>query len=177
MPPRTPPAKGPNLVPVFVAIVVVIGAALAVAVMQNQQDAAQGAGSTEPDPVVDDTNRPNPFADIDNDPRGTASTRPALVDAAPAGLMDQAVFTRAKSIADEGMALVAEATAAREAGDEETYRTKGAVAKAKLETALEQTTDWILQLQDDYPNDRQVARITRETAKWDKALRKVRMIR
>ena len=177
MPPRTPPAQGPHHVPGYVAIVVVIGAALAVAVMQKQEDEAPAGVSADQTPAVDDSNRSNPFADIDNDPRGTASTRPALVDSAPAGLMENAVFTGAKAIADEGLALVAEATAARDAGDEATYQKKGAVAKAKLETALGRTTDWILQLQDDYPNDRQVARITRETEKWDKALRKVRMIR
>lgn len=173
-----PPAKGPSLVPVFAAVVVIVVAALAVAVMQNQQDERTNAqeSSSTTDPSSGES-RPNPFADVDNSPKGSASTRPTLVDSAPAGLESDPTYVGAKALGQEGIELVKEATAARDAGDEDTYRKKGAIAKAKLETALERTTDWLMQLQDEYPNDRQVARIEREVERWGKALGKVRMIR
>ena len=47
----------------------------------------------------------------------------------------------------------------------------------KLELAFEKTADWIYDLQERYPNDRQVERIGREITTWDRALRKVRKVR
>jgi len=173
---RSQPAKGPNLVPVFVAIVVIIGAALAVAVLQNKEDEAKANEPSSSAPK-EDASRPNPFADIDNSPTGGAGTRQTLDDTAPPGLMDTPTFVGAKALADEAIVLVAEAEKARGTGDEDTFQKKGAIAKAKLETAFERIADWVLDIQTKYPNDRQVARIDRETKKWDKALRKVRMIR
>lgn len=178
MPNPKPPAKGPSLVPVFAAVVVIVGAALAVAVLQNQEDEkASAQESPSPSTPAAGESGPNPFADIDNSPRSSASTRPTLVDTAPAGLESDVTYLKAKDLGQEGIALVREATAARDAGNEDAFRKKGAIAKAKLEKSLELTTDWLLELQDQYPNDRQVARIEREVTRWGKALGKVRMIR
>ncbi|MEM9803513.1 MAG: hypothetical protein AAGA20_24560, partial [Planctomycetota bacterium] len=117
------------------------------------------------------------FADIDNSPGGAAGTRPNLVDSAPAGLSGTPLYVEAKAIAAEGLALAKEATDARDNGDDETYKLKGAIAKAKLDTAFEKVSPWLLDIQEAYPNDRQVARIEREVERWNRALRDVRMIR
>ncbi len=168
-----PAPKGPSLVPVFVAITVVVVAALSVAVMQNMAKESEA-----PDPAASNTAAPtgNPFSDVDNDPKSLGGTRKTYVDTAPAGLMETPVFKAAKTLADDGKALVKEAEAARAAGDEDTFQTKGRKAKDKLELAFEKTADWIMDLQDRYPNDRQLNRIEKERMSWDSALRKVRKV-
>ncbi len=170
---KHPAPKGPSLVPVFVAITVVVVAALAVAVMQNMDKESKA-----PDPAASDTGAPtsNPFGDIDNDPKSLGGTRTTYVDTAPAGLMETPVYRAAKALADDGKALVKEAEAARAAGDEDTFQAKGRKAKDKLELAFEKTADWIMDLQDRYPNDRQLNRIEKERMSWDRALRKVRKV-
>ena len=51
------------------------------------------------------------------------------------------------------------------------------MAKAKLDTAFEQVADWLFEIQELYRGDRQVAKIEREIKRWDRALRKVRVVR
>ncbi|MEM6675853.1 MAG: hypothetical protein AAF726_23590 [Planctomycetota bacterium] len=171
-----PAPKGPNLAPVFLAVIAILGAALAVAVMQNKQDqAAEKESAAEAAEEVQQQN--NPFADIDNEPRRVGGSRERLVDSAPASLADTPLYRAAKVLADDAKALVAEAEAARKAGDEDTFQDKGRAAREKLETAYEKTSDWLIDLQERYPDDRQVARIEREMLTWDRALRKVRKVR
>ena len=173
---RHPPTpKGPNLVPVFAAVTVIVIAALAVAVMQNMDKEANDADPSASEAGTRTTVN-NPFADIANDPTSRSSSGKTLVDTAPPGLMDNAVFRAAKALADDAKVLVKEAEAARKAGDEETFQTVGRRAKEQLELAFEKTGDWVLDLQDRYPNDRQVERIDREMMTWDRALRKVRKV-
>ena len=181
MPPRsdsTRPSKGPSLLPVVAAIVAIVGAALAVAVANN--DKGRDAPPAKAAPEAADPaggGAPNPFGDVDNSPAGMAGTRTLLTDSAPAGLLDTPTFVRARALADEGITLADEAQKARDAGDEATFQRKGAVAKAKLDTAFEQVADWLFEIQELYPGDRQVAKVEREIKRWDRALRKVRVVR
>ena len=170
-----PGPKGPSLLPVFVAIAAIVCAALAVAVMQNTQKEATAPEAPESGGSATQEN--NPFSDVANDPGGRPSTRKTLVDSAPAGLADAPVFMAAKVLATDAKALVKEAKAARDAGDEETFQEKGRIARGKLETAFEKTTDWLMDLQERYPNDRQIARIEAEMLTWDRALKAVRKVR
>jgi len=48
---------------------------------------------------------------------------------------------------------------------------------ARVDTAFEQVADWLFEIQELYPNDRQVAKVEREIKRWDRALRKVRVVR
>ncbi|MEM9380467.1 MAG: hypothetical protein AAGB93_11010 [Planctomycetota bacterium] len=168
-----PESKGPSLAPVFLAVIAILGAALTVAAMQNKQDKASSATEVQEDAPQGS----NPFSDIDNEPRRVGGSRAKLVDSAPAGLAETPLYRAAKVLADDAKALVAEAEAARKAGDETTYQEKGRAAREKLETAYEKTSDWLIDLQERYPDDRQVARIEREMITWDRALRKVRKVR
>lgn len=175
------PQEGINFAPVLFLSVGIIAAAFAVAVASNKNkkggsdpSAPAAASSTAPAPA---SSAPNPFSDIDNSPSGTAGTRKTLSDVAPAGLLENPTFLAARAIADQGVQLANEAQKAREAGDEATFQQKGAVAKAKLDTAFERIADWLLEIQDLYPNDRQVAKVEREVQRWDRARKKVRVVR
>jgi len=177
------PSKGPSLLPVVVLIVAVIGAALAVAVANNDKkgDAAQTPSANDASPPAGSAGggapATNPFGDIDNSPAGMAGTRTLLTSSAPEGLLQNPTYVAAMRIAEEGITLANEAQKARDAGDEATFQKKGAVAKARLDTAFEQVADWLFEIQELYPNDRQVAKVEREIKRWDRALRKVRVVR
>lgn len=172
------PQKGINLAPVLFLIVGIIGAALVVAAGTKKKE---GASKPSPSPAKAAASTgplaPNPFADIDNSPGGAAGTRTVLTDTAPRGLLDDPTYLAACVIANAGVALANEAELARKAGDEASFQKKGAVAKAKLDTAFEQVADWLLEIQDLYPNDRQVARVEREIQRWARAQRAVRVVR
>ena len=112
-------------------------------------------------------------ADVRNDLNRTIT----LSDLAPAGLLENPTFLAARAVAEEGVRLANEAQRARDAGDEAAFQKKGAVAKAKLDTAFERIADWLLEIQDLYPNDRQVAQVEREIQRWDRARKKVRVVR
>jgi|GEM_PF-3527273 len=176
------PQQGINFAPVLFLIVGILCAAFAVAVASNKnkkkkgstQAAPAAAPSSAPAPASNST---NPFADIDNSPSGTAGTRKTLSDLAPAGLLENPTFLAARAVAEEGVRLANEAQRARDAGDEAAFQKKGAVAKAKLDTAFERIADWLLEIQDLYPNDRQVAQVEREIQRWDRARKKVRVVR
>ncbi len=173
------PQQGINLAPIAFLIVGILGAAFAVAVASNKNK-KKGASAPAPAAAPDaapQLSSPNPFADIDNSPSGTAGTRQTLSDLAPAGLLENPTFLAARALADEGVRLANEAQKAREAGDEAAFQQKGAVAKAKLDTAFERIADWLLEIQDLYPNDRQVAKVEREVQRWDRARKKVRVVR
>ncbi|MEM9799867.1 MAG: hypothetical protein AAGA20_06035, partial [Planctomycetota bacterium] len=58
---RSQSASGPSLLPVFVALVVIVGAALAVAAMQKSVDEAEAESSTESAPE-EQRQVSNPFA-------------------------------------------------------------------------------------------------------------------
>ena len=173
------PQKGINLAPVLLLIVGIVGAALAVAVATKKDK--EGGATATPAPKQEAgpsaPSAPNPFGDIDNSPGGAAGTRKVLTNTAPPGLLEDPTYLAASVIANMGVTLANEAKAARDAGDEATFQKKGAVAKAKLDTAFERVADWLLEIQDLYPNDRQVAQVEREIQRWDRARRKVRVVR
>ena len=82
--------------------------------------------------------------------------RTKLVDAAPPGLADTPLYVAAKSLADEAKELVRTAQKARDAGDEATFQEQGALAKEKLETAYGKIADWLVGIEDQYPDDQNV---------------------
>ncbi len=173
------PQEGINFAPALFLTVGIIAAAFAVAVASNKN---KKGGSDPLAPAAAPASAPassasNPFSDIDNSPSGTAGTRKTLSDVAPAGLLENPTFLAARAIADQGVQLANEAQKARDAGDEAAFQQKGAVAKAKLDTAFERIADWLLEIQDLYPNDRQVAKVEREVQRWDRARKKVRVVR
>ena len=175
------PQQGINLAPIAFLIVGILGAAFAVAVASNldkkgKEERSAPAPAAAPE-AAPGSSSPNPFSDIDNSPSGTAGTRKTLSDLAPAGLLENPTFLAARAIADQGVQLANEAQKAREAGDEAAFQKKGAVAKAKLDTAFERIAYWLLEIQDLYPNDRQVAKVEREVQRWDRARKKVRVVR
>ncbi|MGB0330269.1 MAG: hypothetical protein ACPGPE_00460 [Planctomycetota bacterium] len=175
------PQQGFNPAPIVLLIVGILGAAFAVALASNKnkkdkEERSAPAPAAAPD-AAPGSSSSNPFSDIDNSPSGTAGTRRTFSDLAPPDLLDHTTFLAARAIADEGVQLAAEAQKAREAGDEAAFQKKGAVAKAKLDTAFERIADWLLEIQDLYPNDRQVAKVEREVQRWDRARKKVRVVR
>lgn len=164
------------MTPVFLAIAVLVGGALVVAVMQNKKDKAEAAAAIqETEQRRNGTQTSNPFADRDNSPKRRGGKR-ATATTAPPGLAQTEVWTNAKKMADQGIALVKEATAARKTGDEDTFRAKGAEGRDLLDEALMQTGDWILDLLAEHPDDGQVDKLSRERGKWQDAYKKVRKI-
>ncbi|QDV04527.1 hypothetical protein Poly30_00180 [Planctomycetes bacterium Poly30] len=165
------------MVPVFAAIGLLVVGALVVAVMQNKkknEEAAAAAQAAERAVVKEQTS--NPFADRDNDPKARDGSKIGTQNTAPEGLAETKLWVDAKVLGDAGIALVKEATAALNQGDEETYRTKGIEARDKLDEALLQTGDWIIDLLANHPNDRQVDRLSRERGRWQDHIKKVRKI-
>ena len=173
------PQKGISLLPVVFLVVGMLAAVMAVAVAPNKnkkkkEAAAQGApaaATTETSP-----SSYNPFSDIDNSPGGAAGTRTSRTNRAPAGLLQSSDYLAACALAAEGIALVNEAEKARKVGDEDAFQRKGASGRAKLDVAFERVADWVLAIQDLYPNDRQVAKVERELQRWDRARKKVRKV-
>ncbi len=172
------PQQGISLLPVALLIVGILAAALAVAVVTNKNNKKKAAAQSAPAATITETapSAHNPFADIDNSPGGTAGTRTVLSNRAPAGLLQNPDYIAACALAAEGVALVNEAEKARNAGDEDTFQRKGAVGRAKLDVAFERIADWMLEIQDLYPNDRQVDKVEREVQRWDRARKKVRKV-
>lgn len=171
-------SQGPNMVPVFVAMSVLVIAALIVAVMQNKQKKEEAAAAaTEVQQKADEPETSNPFGDRDNSPKARGGGSMAMKNTAPAGLADTPLWVKSKVLGTAGIALVKEAVAARNKGDEETYRTKGLEGYGKLDEALMNTGDWILDLDGEHPEDRQVDRLRRERSRWADYYQKVRKIK
>ncbi len=170
-------SQGPNMMPVILAMAVLVGGALLVAVMQNKkkdQEAAAAKTATEQKAAADDA--PSPFGDRDNSPKTRDGGRMAMKNTAPAGLAETALWVEAKKLGDRGIELVKEATKARKAGDEETFRTKGLEGRELLEEAVLNTGDWIIDLDMAHPGDRQVDKLSRERGRWQDHMKKVRKI-
>ncbi len=163
------------MMPVFVAMAVLVGGALLVAVMQNKdKDKKAAAAAAQP---AETPQASNPFADRDNDPKGRDGSKIGTQNTAPEGLAETPIWADSKVMADKGMALVKEAIAARNKGDEETFKKKGIEGRDLIDEALMNTGDWLIDLQEQHPNDRQVDRIGRHRIRWGDALKKVRKIK
>lgn len=157
---------------------VIIGCVIALGALTAKDKGAE-TGPDRSDSTPRDTGVENPFADLPDVPIGRPGSRSKslLVDTAPPGLKETPLFKAAKTIADKGRALAKEAKDARAAGNEELFRTKGLEARENLELAFSKVGDWMIELGDKYPNDRQVDRLSKELESWDKSLRIVRKIR
>jgi hypothetical protein len=160
--------------PVFLAIAVLVGGALVVAVMQNKDKEKKAAAAAEQPAETPQTS--NPFADRDNDPKARDGSKIGTKNTAPEGLEETPLWVDAKAKAEKGMALVKEAIAARNKGDEETYRSKGLEGYNLLDEALLNTGDWLVALLAQHPGDRQVSRIERHRSRWGDSYKKVRKI-
>lgn len=172
---RPEPSHGNGPLILILGLVVLVGGVLAVMNMSQAQERG-----TTPDPVApsDDDGASgagsDPFGDVEIQLPGAGRR---LQDLAPAGLRETPTFAAAEVKADEAMALVDQAYAAQADGDTARFRELGLRAKEMLEEATESTTDWWLELDMKYPNDRQVEQISRVRAKWGKALKRVRVIK
>ena len=162
------------MAPVFIAIAVLVGGALAVAVLQNKNKEKEAETSTAP--AADEPQTSNPFADRDNSPKARDGSKIGTKNTAPEGLDQTPLWVDAKAKADKGIALVKEALAARRNGDEDTFRTKGLEGQELLDDALLHTGDWLIDLLDKHPDDRQVSRLERLRSKWGDSYKKVRKI-
>ena len=112
----------------------------------------------------------DPFADL----APIEPPRRPSVDKAPPGLDKAPNYVRAIEIANEGIALVNSATEARDIGDNALFRERALAGRDKLFEAKAMTTEWLIDLQDKYPDDRQLRQIEQTRRAWDKALKKVK---
>lgn len=119
----------------------------------------------------------NPFADLDDSRVQVPSAGRKMRDISPPGLMETELFTRAKQLAEDGQALAEEAFAARDSGDKERFRELGLQAREKLFEATALTADWWIELNEAYPNDRQIERISRVRSRWDRSFNQLRVIK
>ena len=119
----------------------------------------------------------NPFADLDDSRVQLPSAGRKMKDISPPGLMETELFVRAKQLAEDGQALAKRAFAARDSGDKETFRELGLQAREKLFEATALTVDWWIELNEMYPNDRQVEQISRVRSRWDRSFNQLRVIR
>ena len=119
----------------------------------------------------------NPFADLDDSRVQVPSAGRKMKDISPPGLMETELFVRAKQLAEDGQALAKRAFAARDSGDKETFRELGLQAREKLFEATALTADWWIELNETYPNDRQIEKISRVRSRWDRSFNQLRVIR
>ena len=132
--------------------------------------AAQPAGLEKKDWV-------NPFADLDDSRVQVPSAGRKMKDISPPGLMETELFVRAKQLAEDGQELAKEAFAARDSGDKERFRELGLQAREKLFEATALTADWWIELNEKYPDDRQIEKISRVRSRWDRSFNQLRVIR
>lgn len=170
---RRPPAdNGPNMTPVLIVVAAIVAVVGFLAVSGNDKNAQ----ADEPE-VKGIEGTPagsgDPFADVPD----VEPPRPRTVNTAPPGLLDNADYVRACEIAREGIGIIDGAVKLRNGGDEEGYQARAREGKAKLVQAKEMTTDWLMDLQDKYPGDRQLRQIENERRKWDKKLKLVKNLK
>lgn len=164
-----------------VAIIVVLIAAVAgFLALSSAKDDAEGGADSSGSGGADSSGSggaaapadagSDPFADLDPVEAPKTYER----DTAPAGLLENPDYVRAVALAEDGIALVNEALEARDAGDEDAYKAKANEGRDKIFEAKALTTDWLMELQDKYPKDRQVRKIETSRRSWDRALKKVK---
>ena len=171
--------SAPNMIPVFVTIGVVVVAALGVAVMTQPPPEGERdpAATAEPSEEAVSNSGQAAFGDIDTSREAISRGGSKLSNKAPAGLADHPAFTEGRDLAAKAKVLLDAALAARKAGDEDTYRTKGSAALVNYEEAMRVTSDWEINLIDEYGSkDRQVDKIGKEIDRWRKLMNKVRKV-
>lgn len=119
----------------------------------------------------------NPFADLDDSRVQVPSVGRKMKDISPPGLMETELFVRAKQLAEDGQELAKEAFAARDSGDKERFREIGLQARDKLFEATALTADWWIELNERYPDDRQIEKISRVRSRWDRSFNQLRVIK
>lgn len=119
----------------------------------------------------------NPFADLDDSQVQVPSAGRKMKDISPPGLMETELFVRAKQLAEDGQELAKEAFAARDSGDMERFREIGLQARDKLFEATALTADWWIELNERYPDDRQIEKISRVRSRWDRSFNQLRVIK
>lgn len=137
------------------------------------------AESASPAPSEDTKKKEwtNPFADLDDSRVQLPSAGRKMKDISPPGLMETELFVRAKLLAEDGQALAKRAFAARDSGDKEAFRELGLQAREKLFEATALTADWWIDLNETYPNDRQIEKISRVRSRWDRSFNQLRVIK
>ncbi len=164
----------PGMAPV-IGVVILIGGGMGLAgwLKENKEEPKTSAApaSTE-----------SPFAHIAEEVpptrSGGGSSRPArrYTEDAPAGLASDPTWVEATRIADEAMALEAEAWEARDGGKFVVAREKSNEAKLKIDQALTMTSLFLDGLVEKYgETDRQVSKIRRAQRDWQDLLLRVRI--
>lgn len=174
---RQPAPSGIGMGPVIaiLGIVVLVGGVMALLNAKAAEGQNQ-SGQTQPAAPSDDE-WVNPFGDLDDSKVELPSAGRKMQDISPPGLMDTELFVRAKTLAEDGQALAKQAFAARDSGDKERFRELGLQARDKLFEATALTADWWIELNEKYPNDRQIERISRVRSRWDRSFNQLRVIR
>jgi hypothetical protein len=167
-PSRQPPPSA-GLPPAFVAIAVILIAAVGVVFVVSQMKPPPEEAQAAPAKV-------DPFADMPPEVPPGGAPRPAdagrVADRSDpfadlTGIEEAELWQQALEVGKAGMDLVEQAGAAKAAGDLAGFKTLGAQAKEKLNQAVETTRDWAHALEAEHGADhRDVKRIERTRKIW-----------
>lgn len=167
-------SSSPSMAPVIAIVGVIALVAIGFGLLQKQDDADSNAEAGATKKSAADSPTGNPFSDVAIETPG--QDRKKRLHLAPAGLDQTPVWIEAKAMADQGKRLVEKALAAKEKGDEETYREDGLRGGELLEEARATCVDWWIDKYAEYPGDVQLERMSREMKSWTKARKKVRFL-
>ena len=172
-----PRSSGISLAPVFaiLGLVLLVGGVIMLSNLEGSKGAAPASTAQPAGPEKKDW--VNPFADLDDSRVQVPSAGRKMKDISPPGLMETELFVRAKQLAEDGQELAKEAFAARDSGDKERFRELGLQAREKLFEATALTADWWIELNEKYPDDRQIEKISRVRSRWDRSFNQLRVIR
>lgn len=162
-------APGPSQAPVLIVLVAVASVVLFIA-LSNEPDKAEASPAPSGAPAEGGA---DPFADMDP----IEPPRPRSIPSAPAGIADNPLNVRANALAKEGLALIDAAFEARDSGDHSLFLERATAGRQKLSEAKSMTSEWLMDLQEKYPNDPQLRRIERHRRPWNRALKRVKYLR
>lgn len=151
----------------ILAFVVLMVAAVVLARMaaQNRPEPAEPEAPVTAESVFGDLPREEP-------PAPRTGGRGALVEKAPPGLADTAVWVEARATAARAKAELDTAKAAKSSGDHSGWSEHAGRAKDLYDEAITETAAWEEELMEKYGDrDRQVAAIKRERDGWFNLLR------
>lgn len=159
--------------PTQAPVLIVLAAAASAVLFTAPSCAPDTAGASPPSPNASADGGADPFADLDPiDPFRSRS-----VSSAPSGIIDDPLNVRANALAKEGLALIDAAFEAREGGDKKLFLRLATTGREKLFEAKATTSEWLIDLQEQYPGDPQLRRIERQRSSWDRALKRVKRLR
>lgn len=158
---------GPPVGPILLLVGLMIGAVVVARMIASRPKAEETVKTERPASDI--------FGDLEIEAPPTytpGKTPKRMVDKAPAGLADSALWIEAKGIAKQAAAVLTEAKAAKAVQDYAGWDDKGVKAKNLFDEAIIMTADWESELMEKYgDNDRQVAAIMNERSKWFDMLR------